>query len=188
MRRPAHPARGPARTRPSRWRWAGSAGRAVLGEQGVDVDAVFLGGAGLELLDAQPLLGAHDLVAVHLVGEPGELLDQLAGLRPQGEQLPFADDPGLLGGVAFGDRGCHGLGDAREHLGGGVADGPGDERTAGPGRAHLLLPATRRTLDLGGPQQLIGPAGDRAHPLLAGAHREACLHLGLPRLGHLGLQ
>ena len=46
-------------------------------DEHVGVDAELLDGLGLELLDAQPLLGAGDLVAVHGVGELAQL-----GLQP----------------------------------------------------------------------------------------------------------
>ena len=51
---------------------------AVLGDQRVDLDAVLLDRALLELLDAQPLLGPHHLVAVDGVGQPRQLLGQFA--------------------------------------------------------------------------------------------------------------
>ncbi len=75
---------------------------AVLGDQRLDLDAVLVDGTLLELFDAQPLLGAHHLIAVDGVGEPRQFLGQFAAAAPQAEQLPLAHDPVLLGGVALG--------------------------------------------------------------------------------------
>ena len=43
-----------------------------------------------------------DLVAVHRVGERGQLVGEFAAARAHGEQFALADDAGLLGGVALG--------------------------------------------------------------------------------------
>ena len=156
---------------------------AVLSEQRLDLDAVLLDGAGLELLDPQPLLGAGDLVAMHRVGQPCQLLGELASAAAHGQQLALADRPSLLRVVTLGRRAFDGRGDLDEHLPGDVADRGGNDGTARAGLASELLAATRRALDLGGPHQLVGTAGQGTHPLLAGAHREPGLHLGLPGRG-----
>ena len=62
-------------------------GRPVLGEQRGQVDAVLLGRAALQRLDPVPLLGAGDLVAVHLVGQPVEVRGRRAHAGADLEQL-----------------------------------------------------------------------------------------------------
>ena len=62
-------------------------GGPVLGEEGGQVDAVLLGRAALQRLDAVPLLGAGDLVAVHLVGQPVEVGGGRADAGAHLEQL-----------------------------------------------------------------------------------------------------
>ena len=75
--------------------------RAVLGDEGLRVDAELLGSPRLERLDPQPLLGAGDLVAVDDVGQLLELGDELTPPRPHREHLALAHRAGLLGGLAF---------------------------------------------------------------------------------------
>src|SRR5581483_8571946 len=148
----------------------------------LDLDTELLDRALLELFDPQPLLGADHLVAVHLVGEPGEFLGELTGAGAQREQLPFAHYPLVLQPVALGDGHPQRRGDVLEDGRRGVADLGGDHGTPGPGLAGLLLTAPGLALGLSGPGQLLGPPGHRPDPLLAGADRQARLHLALPGL------
>ena len=125
---------------------------------------------------------------MHDVGEPVELAGQLAAGRAQREQLALAHHPGLLGGVPLGDGDLERGGDPGQRGLGGGDDRGGHLGAAGAGPAPLLQPGPGGALGRGRPQQLIGPAGQRPDPLLAGTDGEPGLHLGLPDLAAAGLQ
>ena len=146
----------------------------------VGVEAELLERALLELLDPHPLLGAGHLVAVHGV-------DQLVVLAGQVAQ------PARGRRAAACSRPCAGLLDRGAGLGGPVdrdlepvehdADRDAD-RLGGPALAEQPLAALDRAgaglaLGLGGAEQLVGPAVQRAGPLLGGAQRQPGVHLGL---------
>ncbi len=101
--------------------------------------------------------------------------------RAQGEQLALAHGAGLLGGVALG------RGDGQRDLepgqgGDGTgADRRGDGRRPGPRLAALGVAHAGRALGGGGALELLGPTGQGAAALLAGAHGEPGLDLGLTR-------
>ena len=163
-------------------------GRPVLAEQGRQVDAVLLGGPGLQRLDAVALLGPGDLVAVHLVGQPVELRGRRADPGAHLEQLRLLGGAGDGEGVPLGgragerrrERGERPLGigtHARRHRGAPLPGGP-DVGRAFPGRTLLPgLAAQRLRAAVQGPG-----------PLLGGTDGEPRLGLGLPGGGDLGAQ
>ena len=68
-----------------------------------------------------------------------------------------------------------------EHDGDTARDGLGDPALADQTLTAGRSPGPGLPLGLGGPDQGVGPAGQRAGPLLGGAQREPGIHLGGPR-------
>ncbi len=153
-------------------------GAVLLGER-LGVDPEVLHRLGLERLDPQPLLGAGHLVAVDRRGERLELGLQLAGAGAQREELALAHRPRLLGGVAFVRRHRQRDLEPRERRVGPGVHGGRDGGGPRPRLATLGRPGPRGALGDGRALELLGPAGEGAHPLLARADREPCLDLGL---------
>ncbi len=164
-------------------------GRPVLGEQRGQVDAVLLGRADLQRLDPVPLLGAGDLVAVHLVGQPVQVRRRRADPGAHLEQLGLERAPGGRERVPL-DRGprratvasaASAVSASRAHRG-------GDGRPALPGHARRGRPLAGGALLPGLATQRLGPAVQRAGALLGGADGEPGLGLGLTGRGDLGAQ
>ena len=150
----------------------------------VGVEAELLERLLLELLDAHLLLGAGHLVAVHRADQLVVLAGQLAQRRPDGEQLLLATLAGLLdGGARLGGLLERGL-EAGQHEPGADQDRLGGPALAGHPLAALELAGPGLALGLGGAQELVGPAVQRAGALLGGAQGQP--RLGLGRAGLAG--
>ncbi len=167
----------PSATSPQTARLVG----AVVGHQGVLVEAELLQGPLGELLDAHPLLGADHLVAVDGVHQLVVLAGEVAQGGPDREQLLLAVAPRRL------DRGARLGGLLDRHLEPGQdgghrhPDGLGGPALADQPLTSLDRPGPRLALGLGGPHQRVGTTVQRAGALLAGAQRESGVHLGLAR-------
>src|SRR5690606_23944651 len=114
----------------------------------------------LVLLQAEPLLGAGDLVAVDGVDQPLERRGQLADLGADDLQLRLAGGSSLLGGLPPADGGRQRVLDALQGRPGAPVDGPGDPGLllavrAAPGRAGAFL-----ALAAGAAFEGVGASGD----------------------------
>ena len=131
-----------------------------------------------ELLEAQPLLGAQHLVAVHGVGELLHQRREPADDQPGLAELALARVAGGRGGVACLGGGRKGHGDPPARRLPRLDDQRGDARAALPRRTGGGRAAAGLALGTRLAAQGLGTARDRPGPLLGGPQRQPGLDLG----------